>query len=176
MKSDFISFGETWLHNDETVSFEAQGFDGIHANVGDGQGLATFSKILYKERTTLCTDKTFSATLVKNNAVDVISLYLSKGFNWLNLRNLLDEWIADGRCVTIIGDVNLNYSEALNNPFIKYLEERNFKQLIKKPTHEKGGLIDHIWINKPLQEKEVFSNQRSVYYSDHDCITLHIPI
>ena len=68
MKSDFISFGETWLHNDETVSFEAQGFDGIHANVCDGQGLATFSKILYKERTTLYTDKTFSATFVKNDA------------------------------------------------------------------------------------------------------------
>ncbi len=88
----------------------------------------------------------------------------------------MDGGIIEVRSVAIIGDVNLDYNEKQNHQFIKYLEERNFKQIIKKPTHEKGGLIDHIYINKSLQEKKSFSSQRSVYYSDHDCITLHIPL
>ena len=176
MRSDIISLGETWMKKDDTVTFEAQGFKGIFANVGDGQGLASFAKSFNQASFELSTDQTFSATFIKTVAVDIISLYLSQDFDWAKLKMILDEWIMDQRPVAIIGDVNLNYNEKKKHPFINYLEKMNFMQLIKKPTHDKGGLLDHIYINKKLQEQKSFSRQRSVYYSDHDAITLHIPI
>ena len=43
-------------------------------------------------------------------------------------------------------------------------------------THIRGGLIDHIYVNKVLMQKDPFTSQRSVTYSDHDKIVLHIPL
>ena len=58
----------------------------------------------------------------------------------------------------------------------RYLDAKNFLQIVKKPTHDGGGTIDHIYINQCLQEKKPFHSQRSVYYSDHDVLVLHVPI
>ena len=53
--------------------------------------------------------------------------------------------------------------------------EKGFHQLVQNPTHERGGLIDHVYVNDALLADQPFVTQRSVYYSDHDAIVLHIP-
>ena len=53
--------------------------------------------------------------------------------------------------------------------------EKGFHQLVQNPTHERGGLIDHVYVNDALFADQPFVTQRSVYYSDHDAIVLHIP-
>ena len=44
MKSDVISLGETWLHPNEHVSFEEDGYEGSQVNIGDGKGVMAFAK------------------------------------------------------------------------------------------------------------------------------------
>ena len=175
MKADILSLGETWLTNDDTISLEKQGFKEIFANVGSGQGLVTFIKTHHQISSDTFTHETFSATLVRTDNVDVISLYLSQSFSWPLLEKMLTEWIREDKNLAILGDVNLNYYQKKNHPFLKFLEEKNFVQLVKKPTSDGGGLIDHIYINQHLQEKKLFHSQRSVYFTNHDEIVLQIP-
>ena len=55
------------------------------------------------------------------------------------------------------------------------MKTQNFTQLINKPTFEKGSLIDHIFVNKSLSEKNVFAEQVSAYYTDHDIVSIYTP-
>ena len=116
----------------------------------------------------------FSAILIQTEVVDVISLYLSKDFNWNELHHLLEEWILEIKDTVIIGDTNINYLKK-SHDFIKYLEKKSFTQLVDRPTHICGGLIDQIYVSKSLLEKNPYFSQRCVYFSDHDEIVLHIP-
>ena len=56
------------------------------------------------------------------------------------------------------------------------MKKNGFTQLVQKPTHERGNLLDHIYVNAVLLQKQPFSSQRSCYYSDHDIIVLHVPL
>ena len=55
------------------------------------------------------------------------------------------------------------------------MEKKCFTQLVKKPTHIMGGLLDHVYVNESLLRKQPFCTQRNVYFSDHDVIVLHVP-
>ena len=176
MKADIISFGETWLNPQEELCFKDQGYKGVHTNTqnSNGKGLASFIKECYSAYWKKVSMEKFSAILIQTEVVDVISLYLSKDFDWNELHCLLEEWIVEIKDTVIIGDTNINYLKKSHN-FIKYLEEKSFTQLVNRPTHSCGGLIDQIYVSKALLEKNPYFTQRSVYYSDHDEIVLHIP-
>ena len=172
MKSDVISFGETWLNPDQTISFD--GYHGDQVNIGDGKGVSTFIKGHFQANWKKISNDKFSGILMETDEVNVITLYLSKGFNWTELYQTLEEWIVDEKDVAILGDMNINYLKKTHE-LITYLKKRNFTQLVEKPTQKLGGLLDHIYVSQSLLEKKPFCSQRSVYYSDHDNITLHIP-
>ena len=56
------------------------------------------------------------------------------------------------------------------------MKEKGFNQLIKEPTRaESGSIIDHIYVNHAMANKEVFTQVNAAYYSDHDIISLYIP-
>ena len=43
--------------------------------------------------------------------------------------------------------------------------------MIKNPTHEEGGLLDHLYVREDqTDEYHVSVCQKAKYYSDHDCI------
>ena len=62
-----------------------------------------------------------------------------------------------------------------NHDLFKFLKTKGFAQLVDRPTHIGGGLLDQIFVNPSLLKKNPFHSQRCVYYSDHDEIVLHIP-
>ena len=161
---------------EEELCFKNQGYIGVQTNTqnANGKGLATFVKEHYGADWKKVSKETFSAILTQTETVDVISLYLSKDFDWKELHQLLEEWVVEINDTVIIGDTNINYLKK-SHDFIKYLEEKSFTQLVDRPTHICGGVIDHIYISKSLLEKNLYFTQRSVYYSDHDEIVLHIP-
>ena len=174
IQSDIMVFGETWLMPEENVSFSDHGFKDCLINVGHGKGLAAFIKQEYKAACEKSSRENFCAILMKTEMLDVIFLYLSKKFEWDELWKTLEEWIEDNRRVAVIGDTNMDYLG--NHPkFIRYMEQKNFVQLVEKPTHRCGGLIDHIYVNQLLMEDKPFHSQSSVMYSDHDKVVLHIP-
>ena len=48
-------------------------------------------------------------------------------------------------------------------------------EMVNKPTHISGSLIDHVFIKKDLME-EFFTNAtvENIYFSDHDAIRILI--
>ena len=177
MNSDIISFGETWLKPEQKVCFEDQGYKGIQVNTqnANGKGLASFIKKKHEAFWEKFAGEKYSAILTKTKSVDVIQLYLSKDFDWNKLHQILQKWIIQDKDVAIIGDTNINHLKQRHD-FIEFLKCKNFIQLVEKPTHEDGGLLDQIYVNQALLKKKPFYSQRSVYYSDHDEIVLHIPL
>ena len=119
--------------------------------------------------------ETFSAIFMETEMVDLIFLYLSQNFDWRKLKELFDQWIRADKCVAIIGDVNIDPKEETHK-FMTYMEENGFTQLVDEPTHDGGRCLDHIYVNEKLGQKQPFHSQRCVYYSDHDVITLHVPL
>ena len=57
----------------------------------------------------------------------------------------------------------------------KFMLEKGFEQLIKKPTFDRGTLIDHVYANQSLIKLNVVAQQDPAYYSDHDIVSLFVP-
>ena len=89
MKSNVLGLGETWLENEETVTIDS--YHGNFANYGNGKGLASFIRPQepVKNVCTYVTEK-ISAIKLKMDICEVIFLYLSKEFEWILLKTLLD--------------------------------------------------------------------------------------
>ena len=112
---------------------------------------------------------------METELVDLIFLYLSQNFDWRKLEELFNQWIRTDKSVAIIGDMNIDPADKTHK-LMTYMERSSFTQLVDEPTHDGGRCLDHIYVNERLRNKQVFHTQRCVYYSDHDVITLHVPL
>ena len=157
------------------MKFQDHEFNDFQVNIGPGKGIAAFIKNHYPVICKNSYDDHFSAIFMKTDLLDIIFLYLSKNFEWDKLKKTLEEWIQDGRKVAVIGDVNIDYLQNANHRFIKFMKQKNFVQIVDKPTHKSGSLLDHIYINQSLMEDQPFYSHSSVMHSDHDKLVLHIP-
>ena len=174
MKSDVLSLGETWLHPTENFPVP-DGYEGSQVNIGDGKGVMAFAKQQHFVRSILSSSDTFSAILMETENIDMIFLYLSQPLNWKKLEEIFEKWIRKDKAVAVIGDMNIDFLDG-RHKLMTYMEKNGFTQLVQKPTHEKGNLLDHIYVNAVLMQKKPFYSQRSCYYSDHDIIVLHVPL
>lgn len=168
--SDIFGLGETWLEQGETVIFN--GFDGQFANYGQGKGVSTFSSMDYILKHSVSSNF-FSAIHLRTEKFDVIFVYISSNCDKQEIFGLMADWIENERPTTIIGDVNMDFRKDCK--IAKFLEEKGFQQLIKKATCVTGSLIDQVYANQALMSCNVETEQCSVYYSDHDIITIYIP-
>ena len=176
MSSDIFALGETCLEQNDTVSFS--GYQEYFASHGRGKGVAVFSKMECASRPVVnsVSSNIFSAIHFRTVMFDAIFVYWSSGCRKqeeTEILSLLETWIVKDRPTTIMGDVNMNFSQdcKLNT----FLERKGFKQLIKEATFEAGSLIDHIYANEELRALDISTEQCSAYYSDHDIITILIP-
>ena len=72
----------------------------------------------------------------------------------------------DGVATYIVGDFNVDYLKDSQCNIVSTLQCMGFEQQIKHSTHQKGGLIDHVYTNTGGTSIV----QESVYFSDHDII------
>ena len=73
----------------------------------------------------------------------------------------------------ITGDFNFDKNET--NAFTKFLQEKEFTQIVNWPTHRGGRTIDLCFISKNTR---IQVSRHSPYYSDHDALCLefeHFP-
>ena len=61
-----------------------------------------------------------------------------------------------------------------SSKFENFLRGKGFCQMINKPTHESGSLLDHIYINDALDQIGCFTQSDVCYYSDHDIVSLFV--
>ncbi len=169
MNSDTFGLGETWLKIGETVALDS--FECNFANAGRGKGCASYTKEVSKE--TLChVSETLSAICLRGTRFDIIFMYLSQNFEQSKAFALLKDWIIVTNPTIVMGDMNWNYGE--NHNMKEFMKQLNFTQLITKVTHDKGHILDHVYVNKHIIEMGCHVTQESVHFSDHDLVKLFV--
>ena len=74
----------------------------------------------------------------------------------------------------IVGDFNGDVSTTSNMCCCTMFRSQGFKQMVNKPTHDSGTIIDHLYMLHTLNTMQ--TNVTDCYYSDHDCILCLITI
>ena len=72
----------------------------------------------------------------------------------------------------IVGDFNFCYLKNISNSTRHFLEDRQYSQLIKKPTHIEGSLLDQAYIRDTNNLMKITVETQSKYYTDHKGIAL----
>ena len=168
MSSDIIGFGETWLAPNEVV--DIQGFHGTFASIGRGKGLSTHIKDEEIYSDVILASEDGSLIKIYSKKFQVIFGYLSNSCNQSQICQVLQKYLDATLPTIIMGD--MNFDSKKDCPLSTFLKEKAFAQMIKKPTHEKGYTIDHIYINDNFNNEDVRIMQHAVYYSDHDIISI----
>ena len=84
------------------------------------------------------------------------------------------EYVVDPLRPTILtGDTNIDISKDSGKHFLEFMKHLGFTQLVKYPTHDQGGLLDHVYVTQDLIER-VSVSQTGIYFSDHQLITIKV--
>ena len=76
----------------------------------------------------------------------------------------------------ILGDFNCSALVKEDNAIVRSFENSGFIQVVQKPTHIQGGVIDHIYVSHHIAPKLLKLTQKPVYYTDHDVMELSIEV
>ena len=106
----------------------------------------------------------------------VISVYRPPSTSIDMFMNLMLEIIAQFQHVPtcIVGDFNEDVSITLNMCCCTMFRSHGFQQMVNKPTHDSGTIIDHVYMLQTLHTMQ--TDVTDCYYSDHDCILCWIII
>ena len=74
----------------------------------------------------------------------------------------------------IIGDLNFCYQGNEGKHLRAILDKLNFTQIIEKPTHIEGHLLDHAYVRNLNGQLMFKSELHSKYYTDHKGIAVII--
>ena len=170
---DCLCLQETWLpeYDDATLYTVREMVPHLNS-VGPGRGIATY-----------CDEKEFALTgeficekdcqlmKVRCEKFDLINVYRSQSCKVL--QDKIKYVVDTSRPTILCGDTNIDISREKGQSFLDFMKHLGLTQLVVKPTHEKGGLIDHVYVTDDLFEK-VAITQKGVYFSDHDLITIRL--
>ena len=78
----------------------------------------------------------------------------------------------------VCGDFNTNIlmNTGKTSSLLKLMRYYGFKQYVNTPTHRKGAALDHIYINRHLEEYEYSCASIPLYYSDHFHVHIAVPV
>ena len=105
--------------------------------------------------------------LVKD--VTVVFIYLSQDVKLVEVLNHLKNFVTNR--TIILGDVNF-YPDS-SNLLTRQLKLWKFSQLVEEPTHDKGNIIDHVYVSEDLLHRAT-CDLHYVYYSDHQVVCVNI--
>ena len=115
-----------------------------------------------------------------NNKIDieVIGVYRSSRRN-LQDHSFISELVRlidRNKICIIMGDFNISLANQAANLVPQRLQEMGFMQKIDKPTHIRGGVIDHFYLFCPANQQNVIVNWDlfAPFYSDHFGISIVI--
>ena len=174
--ADIIIFGETWLEEstEATVSdLQLHGYQLHLNNAGRGKGLATYYKSDQFKLLRDITQQDLQLSIMTSANATIIGFYRSQ--NNTSLLDFLHEVLPQiiNTCI-IVGDFNICSISEANHPVLQTLTAYGFQEMVKKPTHLRGGHIDMLWMRERHRLAE--ANLYSPYYTckDHDCILLSL--
>ncbi|HIL27520.1 MAG TPA: hypothetical protein EYG21_09105 [Nitrospinaceae bacterium] len=186
---NLIFLGETWVTDSllcrEQNAFQLNGYTSNYLNIGRGKGLATFHEDNYENVFNVC-DINYQLAKYRfeilhntlgNVGVDILAIYRSTGSKKdKELLNKIKESLRVDRITIIVGDINLRFQRETKPEFVNEILKLNFDQLVQKSTHREGGIIDHLYLRKPLMYDDVIISYDlfAPFYSDHYGISIVI--
>ena len=160
---------ETWLSsNDNAEDYQLENFNCDFTSRGQGKGIATYYTSCFEVHDRVCSDDCQFVILASDD-ISVINVYRSSSCR--NLCALLKPRVNFNVPTLICGDFNTDYRED-RNEVIRFLKDKlKFRQLVLESTHEKGSILDQVWINAPLIGR-VQVEKTCLRFSDHDMVKI----
>ena len=114
----------------------------------------------------------FQMTKVSCEQHDIINVYRSEGASSNLFVSEFRRLFNVSKKTFVVGDLNICYLSQRNHQLLAYLEDEGFHQLVERPTHREGRMIDHILHYSPGSSvnKGLKVVQQSPYFSDHDLL------
>ena len=173
LKSDMIALQETWLEsNEEREDLEITGYQ-LHLNShGRGKGVAIYYKEDIFEHQLDINKENMQLSQFASQTLDIIVIYRSQQGSQKELIEHLK--LMGNREIPqlIVGDFNFCYLNNTSNLTRHFLEDRQYSQIVKKPTHIEGGLLDQAYIKDTNNLRKITLETQSKYYTDHKGIAL----
>jgi hypothetical protein len=167
MTSDIIAVQETWFESDPKDPITEFHEYYVH---GRSKGIALFTKnkpiITESLQTVHC-----SIIKASYSEFDLINIYrFSNDTNISLFTEVVLPLLDTSRTQVIVGDVNIDLLKIPQNPFMECLEQSGFQQIVTRPTHVLGGLIDHVYFYSPNRNAScTLHKYHTVFWSDHSC-------
>jgi len=165
LNAQVICIQETWLAPSEVDDGNICGWKQHNNSVGRGKGISTLYNDLYILDRDI-KETHYQMTKIKSDFITIINLYRSEGaVTSLFLDDLLS--LLSKEDTVIVGDFNLCFVDQRNHQIFRTLESLGFNQLVKKPTHIKGRMIDLVFSKVSF---EII--QQSPFFTDHDIVVM----
>ena len=177
--SSLLCVNETWVNADSECPSLMKFSEPHVVAAGPGKGLATYAKHHSDFHHVSDVNKIHhQISCFQSSSTSVISVYRSQSARLTevfdDLQEILNQCNSENLCL-IGGDFNLCALTDNKNCLSEGLMHLGFKQLVEEATHENGRAIDHCYARFPEQRKyETKVSIQSVYWSDHDAITVLI--
>lgn len=173
--SELVCIAETWLYPEEEDAdwLDVPDKKRILSSNGRGKGCG----IYYKNDQCFTNMNTHSSEYfqitfgIYKNSIQVFVLYISKGADLDLIVEFMKKWMKTGPRI-IIGDFNFESSNI--NVLSKFLKSKGLIQIVNRPTHIEGGIIDHCYVEKNMKNT-IVADYIFSYYTDHTSICLSLP-
>ena len=167
MKSDIIAIQETWLECEPSVAIPKFHEYYVHAG-SKGIALLTKARPMNVESSSTGHCSIIKASFHKFDLINVYRFSDDTGIQLFTVDVL--PFLDKTRTQVLVGDININLLKNPQNLFTKTLEQRGFQQIVDRPTHVLGGLIDHVYFCSPNADVScTLYKYHTVFWSDHTC-------
>ena len=115
----------------------------------------------------------FEKHAVANRVFTLMLVYRKQFLGMQEFSQLMQYLLAANSVDIIAGDFSCNLLKVIENKLLDIFTDH--VQMVNKPTHISGSLIDHVYITKTLMEE--FSTNvtvENIYFSDHDALRIVI--
>ena len=172
-QANVMCLQETWMDPlaPQNNFLENEGWEQHNNSIGKGKGITTFYKMNYAWVGDV-TQANFQITKLQSEAMDLINIYRSAGANNKNFLEKLFGMMTVGKTTMVVGDFNICYVSEFSNCVFQALRIKGFQQIVKKPTHMEGRLIDLVFFLCPDQSIYYEVQQKAQYFTDHDLLTI----
>ena len=134
---------------------------------GRGKGIATYFTTEFKVEA-IISNPQYQVTKITSADMDILNVYRSSNASSTfieDLKDMLRENIV--KTTLLCGDLNFCANKHPRHPIKVFLEKLKFVQLIEKPSHIDGGVLDHVYL-LCKEPRTVETKMKGCYYSDHD--------
>ena len=170
-----ITLQETWLDDDDSSDdLDIPKYHLYKNSKGRGKGIATYLQREIFTHTEDIKEEKMQLSKFTSSTLEIISIYRSSDGNLTMFNQNLSSLISKNKPTLLLGDFNFCHLDSSSNCTKRFLEEKNFHQLIKEPTHIDGNLLDQAHLKDPTGEIICTVELQAKYFTDHKGLAIMI--